>query len=172
MNYAKLFTGFIFHSSLDINTVIKTLQKKFGSIDYESPVWEFNFTDYYYKEMGKPLKRKFVFFKKLIDPSHIADIKLFCIKIEKKFSENNNRKVNIDPGYLNLSQLVLSTHKPFFHRIYLTKGVYAEVTLYYKNKTFNPFEWTYPDYRTSLYIEFFNQARKIYKMQITPEKKS
>ncbi len=61
------------------------LKEIFGPADVESPVWEWNHTDYYSKEMGDGLKRQFVFFKKLIIPDAIAEIKLKTIKIEKQY---------------------------------------------------------------------------------------
>jgi hypothetical protein len=83
------------------------------------------------------------------------------MKIEKRFSIANKRQINIDPGYLSLDKVVLATHKDYSHRLYLGKGIYGEVTLFFKDKTFNPFPWTYPDYRTHEYINFFNDAREI-----------
>ena len=77
-----------------------------------------------------------------------------------------SRIINIDPGYLDLSKLILASTKDYKHRIYLTKGIYAEVTLFYQDKTFCPWEWTYPDYKTGEYIEIFNRIRQIYAEQI------
>ncbi|MDP6685654.1 MAG: DUF4416 family protein, partial [Candidatus Omnitrophota bacterium] len=58
--------------------------KEFGEIDYESPLISFNYTDYYKKEIGHPLKRKFISFKRLIPPGRIAKIKVTTNLIEKK----------------------------------------------------------------------------------------
>ena len=161
----KLIIGFIFKDYKILKETEKILEKKFKEIDFESEIIPFNFTDYYEKEMGKDLKRKFISFKKLIMPQKIRKIKEYTIKIEKKFSFDKKRKINIDPGYLTDSQLVLSTTKPYFHRIYLGNCIWAEVTLFYQNKTFRYFDWTYPDYRTPAYIEIFNKIREIYLTQ-------
>lgn len=134
--------------------------KDFGPIDYKSPVLVFNYTDYYKKEMGANLKRVFISFKKLIPPGKIAKIKLLANSIEEKLAKNNNRRINLDPGYVTDAKLILATTKDYFHRIYLTSGIYAEVTLKWRKNGFEPFEWTYPDYRSKEYIDIFNTIRK------------
>jgi len=142
------------------------LSSKFGMIDYESEILPFVHTDYYEKEMGKHLKRRFVSFQKPFDPEKLAEIKLFTNQLEEKFSLEDNRQINLDPGYLSLSKLVLATTKDYSHRIYLREGIYAEVTLYYQDKTFKPYPWTYPDYKTKDYQEVFSQIRQIYLEQL------
>ncbi|MFN3467301.1 MAG: DUF4416 family protein, partial [Candidatus Brocadiales bacterium] len=49
---------------------------------------------------------------------------------------NPGRPVNIDPGYLTSSKLVLASTNDYSHRIYLKKGIYAEVTLRYVKGAF------------------------------------
>ncbi len=133
--------------------------KEFGIIDYESPVIPFKYTSYYKKEMGSPLKRKFISFKKLISPEKIAKIKLLTNLIEEKLSISNKRQVNIDPGYISDAKLIFATTKDYFHRIYLSQGIYAEVTLKWRKHSFEPFEWTYPDYRSKEYLCILNKVR-------------
>jgi hypothetical protein len=166
----KLFVGIITLAQPRLlNRAKKTLEKKFGRIDAESDIWNFDFTDYYQREMGKNLVRQFVSFKKLIDPGRLAHIKTSTNKIEEFFCrKNGTRRVNLDPGYITQSSLVLATTKAFGHRIYLGKGIFAEVTLRYQKGDFLPHEWTYPDYRTDKYRNFFKKIRKIYKMAGTP----
>lgn len=142
------------------------MERRFGKIDFESPALPFIHTAYYEKEFGKNLKRKFIAFQKLILPHNLHKIKIITNKIEKKMAKGISRVINIDPGYLDLSKLILASTKDYKHRIYLTKGIYAEVTFFYQDKTFRPWEWTYPDYKTSEYIEIFNRIRQIYAEQI------
>ncbi|RLE07750.1 DUF4416 domain-containing protein, partial [Candidatus Aerophobetes bacterium] len=53
------------------------------------------------------------------------------------------------------------------HRLYLGDGIYGEVTLRYRRgKGFEPWQWTYPDYRTAEYLEIFNKIRELYRGQI------
>ncbi|MCG2712844.1 MAG: DUF4416 family protein [Candidatus Omnitrophica bacterium] len=160
----KLIIGLIAGEGL-FDKVKKKLSSKFGKIDFESKILDFTYTDYYNREMGADLKRQFLSFKRLIPPEMIADIKNHTNALESNFfSSNNKRTVNIDPGYLSLSKLVLATTKDHQHRIYLDKGIYAEVTLRYRKKTFCAWEWTYPDYCSKEYIAIFNHLRKeLYK---------
>ena len=64
------------------------------------------------------------------------------------------------------SRVVLASTKNFYHRIYVGKGVYAEVTLYWKDKEFKKLEWTFPDYRTFLYHSTLTSIRDIYMKQL------
>jgi len=155
----KLIIGLIAREDL-FDKIEKILSRKFGTVDFKSEILDFKFTDYYEQEMGTDLKRRFLSFKRNIVPRDLSWIKLYTNRIEKKFSKSNGlRKVNIDPGYLTLSKLVLATTKDYQHRLYLDKGIYAEVTLRFKAKSFTIWEWTYPDYRTPAYINIFNHIR-------------
>lgn len=161
----KLIVGFISSDEKIIHKAISYLENFFGKTDFDSPILPFIHTDYYRKEFGENLKRKFITFKKLITPDALAKIKKITNTLEQKLSTRKNRTINIDPGYLDLSKLVLATTKDYTHRIYLSRGIYAEVTLFYQHKTFKPWEWTYPDYKTPGYIALFNHIRDIYVQQ-------
>lgn len=163
---AKLFVGFITNEAILIEKLKLPLIKKFGPVDFQSDIVDFNFTTYYNEELGENLKRRFLSFKRPISIENAKAIKSLTNKLEEKFSIQGNRRVNIDPGYITPSKLALLTTKDFYHRIYLGKGIYAEVTLYYKDKTFQPFEWSYPDYKSKGYIEFFNKIREDWLSQL------
>jgi len=165
-NPVKLIVGFIFRKADALNKAKMILKKHFGKIDFESVTLDFNHTNYYEAELGKDLKRVFISFKKLISPRDLPKIKILTNKIEMKLSPNGKRTVNIDPGYLELSKLVLASTKDFKHRLYCGSGIYAEVTLFYENKSFRPWEWTYPDYQSEEYIGIFNQIRESYATQL------
>ncbi|MDD5594898.1 MAG: DUF4416 family protein [Candidatus Omnitrophica bacterium] len=162
----KLICGLIFKEEKILAKAKALLEKKFGALDFESQILEFNYTDYYEKEFGKNLSRQFISFKKLIDPASLAKIKLFSNRLEKKLSRNNRRLINLDPGYLDLAKLVLATTKDYNHRIYLNSGIFAEITLFYQGKSFQHWKWTYPDYQTLQYKEIFNRMREIYFSQL------
>jgi len=143
------------------------LEKRFGKIDHETTFLDFSCTDYYNKELGGGLKRKIVSFKKLVSPENSHRIKLYSNLLEKKLSFTRNvRAINIDPGYLDLAKLILFTTKNRSHRTYLEKGIYADLELCFSAKSFRPLDWTYPDYRTTEYIDFFNSVRSTYATQI------
>ena len=158
----KLIVGMLAKSQKLFNKAEELFIKDLGPIDYKSCIIPFDYTDYYKKELGGPLKRNFISFKKTISPEKIAKIKLLTNIIEKKLSAGKKRQINIDPGYVSDSKLIMATTKDYFHRIYLGHGIYAEVTLKWRKGGFEPFEWTYPDYRSKKYIGILNTIRNNY----------
>lgn len=171
----KLFIGMITQNEKMFIFMTKKLNRYFGKIDFISQIIPFDTTGYYKKELGEDLKRQFISFKELINRENISDIKNKTNKIEKKFSIMKEgkiiRQINIDPGYLTLASVILVTTKDYSHRIYLKDGIYAEVTLCYKNNSFIFNEWTYPDYRKQEYLKVFYQLREKYFEQLQKEKK-
>ncbi len=162
---AKLFTGIIVESEELLSEAEKILQKKYGNIDFKTMNIPFVHTEYY-KNIGSNLFRIFISFEKLIKRDDIVKIKLFTNTLEKKLSKNEKRKINIDPGYLTLSNVYLASCKDFFHRVYLSKGVYLENEYRYVERLFQPWEWTYPDYKKTEYLNFFYNIRNIYYKQL------
>jgi len=158
----KLVIGLIYGDETVFIKAREKLKRKFGKIDFESAALDFNYTGYYEDEMGTGLKRKFISFRKLIPLSSLYSIKLYTNRLESRYLSASDRKINIDPGYLDLAKLVLASTKDYAHRIYLRKGIFAEITLSYRDNSFSPNQWTYPDYRSAEYIGIFNQIRKLY----------
>lgn len=138
----------------------------FGPTDWVSHTLLFDRTRYYEKEMGWPLHRRFVSFQKLIQPDGIVEIKRSTNALEERYIEEGRRRVNVDPGYLSLERLVLTTGKNYTHRIYLSEGVYADLTLVFQRGTYRSLEWTYRDYASPQMIEIFNEMRRGYKEQL------
>jgi len=142
------------------------LSEEFGPIDYQSELLPFDHTTYYAAEFGKGLVRQFVAFANLIDPGQLAEIKRLTNALEMEWARAGKRRINIDPGYVSHSKLVLATTKNYAHRIYLGGGIYAEVTLRYQGGTFRPWPWTYPDYASPPLIAIFNHIRQLYVRQL------
>lgn len=163
---AKLITGFIFKDQAGLKKAEDMLIRKFGKSDFISGIMPFDLTDYYGEEFGPGLSRVFMSFRKLIDPAGLPRIKRISNTIEARLSLKGRRSVNIDPGYLDLAKVVLASTKDYSHRIYLREGIFAEITLSFKGKSFAPCEWTYPDYRKEEYIAIFNKIRDIYSKQL------
>ena len=165
---AKAFTGIMFQDEGRLNFVFDRLQKLFGPIEDKSEVFNVDdFTDYYQKEMGNELTRRFLTFERLIEPDRLPEVKRWTDELESKQKDGDgNRKVNCDPGYISLGHLILATNKKYSHRPYLRDGVYANLTLIYKKKSFQPLEWTYPDYGSAEIIEIMNRLRERYKLQM------
>jgi len=126
--------------------LISVLEDNFGPVDMHGPVLDFSFTDYYDSEMGGRPVRYLLLFRNLIDPAALADIKTLTNTLEKQFSLEGNRRINLDPGLLSLDNLILATCKDRSHRIPLKDGIYAETTLIYQNHDFQRLPWTYADY--------------------------
>jgi len=164
----KLIMGMISPNVDLFDQLTQTLVEKFGPVDLKSNVFNFDKIDYYEEEMGKDLKRQFLSFCKLIETRELVEIKLFTNSLEEKFSlskDEPSRLINLDPGYLDCTKLVLASTKDSPNRIYLREMIYAELTLYFSQGTFKFRPWTFPDYKTREYIETFNQIRKLYISQ-------
>ena len=160
---AKLFMSLIASEDSIFYRSLEDLQLAFGEIDFTSERFPFDFTDYYTEEMGSPLFRYFITFEHLISIPLLPEIKQKTNRLEEKYSTpNGRRRVNIDPGYLSLAHTILATTKGYTHRPYLRDGIYVDLTLVYQNKTFQPLEWTYPDYRQDQIIQLFNRFREKY----------
>jgi hypothetical protein len=142
--------------------LLESLEKRFGIIDMISPWFDFDYTDYYQKEMGASLFRRVAVFKDLVEQDNLADIKITTNEIEAAWTTNGNRAVNIDPGYLVKSRFILATGKDFAHRVYIGRGIYADLTLMYKKGKFMDLDWTYPDYRGDDIKGFLEIARSKY----------
>jgi Domain of unknown function (DUF4416) len=160
---AKLFMSLIASEKCIFQQGVQDLCSTRGETDIISRRFPFDFTDYYTQEMGKPLFRHFITFKRLFSIPVLPDIKQATNHLEEKYAApNGHRRINIDPGYICLEHVILATTKGYTHRPYLRDGIYADLTLIYRNKSFQPLEWTYPDYRQEEVITLFNQFRKKY----------
>ena len=161
----KLIAGFLFTDNETYSSARSDMVRLFGRTDFESATIDFTHTSYYEEEMGPGLKRRFVSFEKPVDLRGICAVKVRTNRLEKRYAKEGLRTVNIDPGYLDLSKLVLFSTKDYSHRIYLDKSIFAEVTLFYKDSRFNSWPWTYPDYKSAEYLSVFETIRQIYKEQ-------
>lgn len=159
-----LFSGIIARE--DNVTKIGEILNPIGEIDFISETLSFDrFTDYYSEEMGTGLLRCWVLFKGLRPLEGLHKVKLISNEIEDKFSVLGKRTINIDPGYVTLSNVILFTTKNYAHRIYISDGIFAEVTLIFSKKEgFKELPWTYPDYKTETAKNFFKKAREKLKL--------
>lgn len=142
------------------------LATRWGPLDYRSPLLPFGYTDYYAHELGSPIWRAFVAFERLIDPARLAEIKCATNALEQARAIDGRRRINLDPGYLTQAKLVLATTKDQAHRIYIGQGIYAEVTLSYRDGAWVALPWTYPDYRSMGYLRIMSELRRLYTIQV------
>jgi len=165
----RLFMGLIYKPDSSIADLIEMLEEKLGAINFVSEGSPFNHSSYYEKEMGEGLIRKILTFEKLIRRTEIIQIKTFTNNMEKVFSYEGNRTINIDPGYIAQEHLILATGKGYSHRPYLGSGVYAELTLIYVNDEYRTLGWTYPDYGSEEMRVLFKDLRNQYVSQLKKE---
>jgi len=143
------------------------LAQTFGPIAMASADFDFHHTQYYEPTMGPGLRKRFLVFQELVAADCLADVKRFTISLEQqligadRFAEK--RPLNLDPGLLHLGKFLLATTKDQQHRIYLRDGIYAEVTLRFQDGAFEPWPWTYADYREPAVREFLKAARDYYR---------
>lgn len=159
---AKLVIGVFMQDKALIDPVSRQLVDQFGPLDLVSHWFAFDYTAYYDKEMGTGLSRRMMAFQALILQDELPDIKQFTNSVEAEFTEAGLRRINIDPGYLLHERFVLATGKNFSHRIYIGKGIYADLTLIYHKGKFQALPWTYPDYTAADMLGFLERARKKY----------
>jgi len=171
----KLICGIISSQEPFLKKAEEYLIQHFGQVDFSSLLFEFNFTDYYEKQMGKELKRKFVSFAHLYTPEKLSEIKIQTNELEEKIKEEfkkDFRVVNLDPGYLTSSALILATVKDFAHRVPLKNGIYAHLEFLFSKEGIKTLDWTYPDFKSKDYQDFFLEVRKIYLSQLKLKRQS
>jgi hypothetical protein len=160
---AKLLVGILAADQLCLCAAIDAIENNFGNIDLTSDIWPFDKTDYYKDQTGPQILRQFVSIERLIEPGKLAKIKHRTNKLERKLAKSMAlplpRPVNLDPGIIEPSKLVLATTKNYSHRIYIGKKIYAEVTLIFDKGAWQSLSHTYPDYRQKCYFDFFAKVR-------------
>jgi hypothetical protein len=165
----RLVVGTLRASSFSTAVMEGELESLFGPIDYRGPEFPFVFSDYYEAEMGTGLLRSFYSFARLIDPAGLADCKLATDALERGWAGEGGRPVNLDPGLLSLGRFILATTKNRSQRVPLRDGIYAELTLYYRDGDFRPLPWTYPDWQSPAYLAVLRDLRSRLKSDLKRE---
>jgi hypothetical protein len=161
----KHFAGVLYSDDRLLDLAIDKVSEHFGEIDYISPSIPFDMTAYYEDEMGETIFRMFVSFKTLITPDYIVESKLITNKIEEELAIEGNRKINLDTGYMDYHKVVLASAKFGGQKVYVGKGIYADINLLYEKGGFTPFVWTFPDFKSGNYDDILMKIRAVYKKQ-------
>ncbi len=173
----KLICGMIFARPDWFDRAAERLIAACGPTDIVSEAMDFNFTHYYDRQMGHPLYRRFLAFQRLIRPDELTRTKCLTNEIEADFAKEITngachdaaarpaRPINLDPGYVAPSKVVLASMKNFSHRIYLGRGVYGEVTLMFHKGAWKSLPWTFPDFASPRYHPFLTAARESLRQQ-------
>jgi hypothetical protein len=152
------------------------VQQVYGPVLQESEAFDFDDTQYYEPTMGSGLRKIFFALARFFDPGRLVDVKLQTNGWENEYARLGHhaepRPLNLDPGYITMGKLVLASTKDFAHRIYLTRGIYGETTLYYKQGRWRHHQFTFPDYRREDYQRFFSQCREWLRRQPRRERGS
>lgn len=144
--------------------VVEQLTNLWESLRLVGPPYRFDETRYYEDEIGHPLFRWWCYRDELADPSRLRNWKRKLSALEDEFRDRQgNRTVNLDPGYLNFGLVVLGSHKYDLQKIYLGEGVYADPVLQYGDGSFQPFPWSFPDFRQPNYYRLFERLRDRYR---------
>jgi hypothetical protein len=157
----------IFRENEDFETSLRRISERLGHVARTSEPFPFDRTDYYEREMGAPLYRRFVLMTDAVSRDELPMAKLAAEEIEKELSVHGKRTVNIDPGLLADENFVLATGKNYCHRIYLRDGVFADLTLVFQKGEYRPLPWTYPDYASAEICAYLTGLR----MEIQGERK-
>ncbi len=160
----KLICGVIYKEDALYEEVRRRLEAEWGRADSESEPFPFDLTDYYEAEMGPGLFRRFMSFGTLIAPESLPEKKLRSIEIEESLRREHGapgRQVNIDPGYLTASALIMATAKDFAHRVPLGLGIYAHLEFLFTKTGVKTLEWTYPDLRREPPQAYLRSVREI-----------
>lgn len=166
---AKYFVALLSPHADLLAAIENDLIQYLGDIDLRSKILPWTVSAYYEKEMGPGLLRRFVAFMPLLSPGLLAEIKLKTQKMEDRYRAGappTSRKVNLDPGYLEVGKVVLASTKNAAHRIYLQSGIYGETTLLYYDGAFQSSRHTYPDYLWPETLSFFSSVRSLYLDQL------
>ena len=159
----KLIIGILAADRQCLHAAAEAIEDRIDRIDLVSDVWPFNQTDYYKDQTGSNILRQFVSIERLIDPGRLSKIKYKTNKLEQKLAARSGlplpRPVNLDPGIIEPSKLVLASTKNYSHRIYIGEKIYAEVTLIFDKGSWRPLAYTYPDYKQQCYFDFFEKIR-------------
>ena len=176
----KLFVAAIYAREDALQTAVRLMESAWGEIDYSGRERHFDLTDYYEPEMGKNLRRRLLAFRELFSPERLGEAKHITNDIEDKLrtgmgfkspaeyksAEENGRLVNLDVGYLDLNKIVLASFKGAGQKIYLGGGAWADMTARYRGRRYQPFEWTFPDFRDGRYDVELKAMREILRKQL------
>ena len=162
----KYFVAILFHTPDALAQGKAALTATWGALDFEGADHVFDVTAYYAPEMGAPLFRRIVSFAALMPPTLLVDMKLRCNDLEDALAQAGKRIVNLDAGYLDHNKAVFASAKEAGQKIYLDRGIYADFIGRYQGGRYQPFDWTFPDFRDGRYDRELLAIRKIYLQQM------
>ena len=158
----KLFVAVLYADASALSEAEARMERRWGPIDYRGAERPFDMTDYYEEEMGRNLTRRLLAFEQLVPPECLRQAKLQANAVEDALAQHGHRRVNLDVGYLDHNKIVLGSLKYAGQKIHLGDGVYADLIARYGQGRYQPFEWTFPDFRDGRYDDELRELRGIY----------
>jgi len=146
-----------------MEAVLPGLVGFFGPPALRSGEYPFDMSDYYRPEMGEGLRRCWLCFSVLRDPSELTAWKTLTCDLERTMSRGGRRTANLDPGYLDHGKLVLASLKEAPDKVYMGRGVWAHTCLRYRFGDFTGPDHSFPDFLDGRFNDFFRQAKEVYK---------
>jgi len=119
----------------------------------------FDPTGYYAPELGADLTRAFGA-AGLAPADALPELKARAWAVERDYARAGRRRVNLDPGLLDATKLVLASFKPGPQKLYLGDGVWADVVLYLDHGRLGPLPWTFADLREGPHVTWAGRARE------------
>jgi hypothetical protein len=162
----KFFVALLWADAIALPATYAQLAEFFGAVDFEGPDRAFDLTTYYEGEMGPALSRRLIAFEFLRCPGDLAATKMQCNTIEDALKGPCGRLVNLDVGYLDHNKVVLASAKEAGQKIYLQDGIYADLVARYSHGRYQPFAWTFPDFKDGRYDAELGELRTLYLGQI------
>lgn len=162
----KLLAAVLWREDEALGECLRKVEERWGALDYRGLGHPFEITSYYEKEMGKGLTRGLLSFPNLIAPESLVEAKLHALEIEDALRGPCGRRVNLDPGYLDLHKLVLASVKYGPMKVHLGRGIYADLVCRYFEGAFRHLEWTFRDFREGTYDADLLAIRSIYRAQL------
>ena len=164
----QLFIALLTRDLPIMEEVERRLVSEYGKVEDRTDIFLFT-SGPFKREMGEDLKKQVLCFSKLIQVETLPEVKKFTNDLEWEYREHDprpRRLINLDPGYLTLSQVLLASTRNYPHHVYLRDGVYGELLLRYHRGALRNFPWTYPDFRSHVVHTFFSRARERYHDQL------
>jgi hypothetical protein len=150
----------IYREERRFEEAVPRVEAAVGPVRVVGEPFPFDRTDYYGKEMGTPLYRRFLAAGRPVPRNALAAIKVSMESVEAGLAECGRRTVNLDPGLLTPESFILATGKNYSHRVYLGEGVFADLTLVYRHGEYRSLPWTYPDYASEGVRSLLRELRR------------
>lgn len=150
--------------------LVAGLEAILGPVDYRGGPKPFNLTGYYDDEMGTGISRVILSFSTPGRAEDLVKVKHSTAEMERRFAPSGGRDVNIDPGYMDYSKVVLASFKEGPWKIYIGGGVYADPVLYYFDGRWTPHRWSFPDFTSGVYDGDLTAIRRLYRMYMREAK--